>query len=70
MLMCKKTQSKKEFTIKRIRSDHGGKFENHKFSKWCDEMGIKHEFSAPKTPQQNGVAEKKIGHYMIRPMSC
>lgn len=50
MLMCKKMQTEKELTIKRIRSDHGGEFENHKFSKWCDKMGIKHEFSAPKTP--------------------
>lgn len=26
---------------------------------FCDEHGISHEFSAPKTPQQNGVAERK-----------
>lgn len=56
---CAKIQTEKELTIKIVRSDHGSEFENHKFSKWCDEMGIKHEFSAPKTPQQNGVAERK-----------
>ena len=59
MFMYKKMQTEKELTIKTIRSDHGGEFENHKFSKWCDEMGIKHEFSAPKAPQQNSVAERK-----------
>ena len=25
----------------------------------CDELGIAHQFSAPRTPQQNGVAERK-----------
>lgn len=59
ILMCNKMQTKKELTIKRIRSDHGGEFENHKFSKWCDEIRIKHEFLASKTPQQNGVVERK-----------
>ena len=27
--------------------------------RFCENLGIKHEFSAPKTPQQNGVAERK-----------
>lgn len=59
MLMCKKMQTEKELTIKRIRSDHESEIENHKFSKWWDKMGIKHEFSTPKTPQKNVVAERK-----------
>lgn len=29
------------------------------FSDFCDSLGIAHEFSAPKTPQQNGVVERK-----------
>lgn len=55
MILCKRMQNKNDITIKRIKSDHGGEFENHKFSYWCNKMWIKHEFSAPKTPQQNGV---------------
>ncbi|CAL8162048.1 unnamed protein product [Prunus armeniaca] len=43
----------------RIRTDHGFEFENSQFLKFCEEMGIKHEFSAPITPQQNGVMKKK-----------
>ena len=41
----------------RLRSDHGKEFENSIFSEFCNGMGIHHEFSAPKTPQQNGVVE-------------
>ncbi|KAI5312678.1 hypothetical protein L3X38_041852 [Prunus dulcis] len=43
----------------RIRTDHGYEFENSQFLKFCEEMGIKHEFSATITPQQNGVVERK-----------
>ncbi|XP_070026701.1 intracellular protein transport protein USO1-like [Nicotiana sylvestris] len=42
-----------------IRSDHGTEFENAKFAEYCDENGVDHNFSAPRTPQQNGVVERK-----------
>ncbi|XP_060972368.1 uncharacterized protein LOC133038288 [Cannabis sativa] len=42
----------------RLRSDHGKEFKNVIFSDFCNGMGIHHEFSAPKTPQQNGVVER------------
>ena len=42
-----------------MRSDHGGEFENSEFENFCEENGLKHEFSAPRTPQQNGVVERK-----------
>ena len=29
------------------------------FTKYCNELGIRHNFSAPRTPQQNGVVERK-----------
>lgn len=60
--LCKRLMKEKDTVIGkivRIRSDHGTEFENSKFSSFCDEHGIKHEFSAPKTPQQNGVVERK-----------
>ncbi|XP_060960697.1 uncharacterized protein LOC133031254 [Cannabis sativa] len=41
----------------RLRSDHGKEFKNSIFSEFCNGMGIPHEFSAPKTPHQNGVVE-------------
>jgi len=56
---CTQIQSEKEMKILKIRSDHGGKFENEPFESFCEKHGIVHEFSSPKTPQQNGVVERK-----------
>jgi len=42
-----------------IRSHHGVEFQNEKFSTFCEKMGIFHNFSTPRTPQQNGVVERK-----------
>ena len=57
--LCKKLQNEKRVPIVKIRSDHGKEFENSKFEIFCNEHGIKKEFSASKTPQQNGVVERK-----------
>ncbi|CAA7017606.1 unnamed protein product [Microthlaspi erraticum] len=46
-------------SLKRIRSDHGGEFQNEVMTKFCNEQGIAHQFSAPRTPQMNGVVERK-----------
>ena len=45
--------------IKKIRSDNGKEFDNTNIEEYCDEVGIKHEFSSTYTPQQNGVVERK-----------
>jgi len=42
-----------------IRSDHGGEFQNEKCEHFCEKHSIKHNFSTPRTPQQNGVVERK-----------
>jgi hypothetical protein len=44
--------------IKKIRSDNGTEFKNSQIEGFLEE-GIKHEFSSPYTPQQNGVVERK-----------
>src|ERR1044071_32737 len=48
-----------QLKIRRIRSDNGTEFKNHAMEALCAEKGIHHEFTAPYTPQQNGVAERK-----------
>ena len=45
--------------IKHIRSDNGTEFKNCGLDDYLDELGITHELSAPYTPQQNGVVERK-----------
>ncbi|GJZ94636.1 putative ribonuclease H-like domain-containing protein [Tanacetum coccineum] len=47
--------------VKGIRCDNGTEFKNAKLIELCGEKGIKRDYSNPRTPQQNGVAERKIG---------
>ena len=55
--LCK--QVEKDTVIARIRSDHGREFENTKLATFCNDQGIHQEFFSPKTPQQNGIMERK-----------
>ncbi|GJS42059.1 putative ribonuclease H-like domain-containing protein [Tanacetum coccineum] len=45
--------------VKIIRCDNGTKFKNRVMSEFCEQKGIKREFSIARTPQQNGVAERR-----------
>ena len=56
---CNKVQNEKDFAITSIRSDHMREFENIDFEEYFNEHGINHNFSAPRTPQQNGIVERK-----------
>nr|GEU42472.1 hypothetical protein [Tanacetum cinerariifolium] len=46
-------------SLKIIRCDNGTEFKNADLTQFCRLKGIKREFSVPRTPQQNGIAEKK-----------
>ncbi|GJT39087.1 putative ribonuclease H-like domain-containing protein [Tanacetum coccineum] len=41
------------------RCDNGTEFKNSEMNQFCQMKGIKREFSVARTPQQNGVAERK-----------
>ncbi|GJW78775.1 putative ribonuclease H-like domain-containing protein [Tanacetum coccineum] len=45
--------------VKIIRCDNGTEFKNNDMNQFCGMKGIKREFSVARTPQQNGVAERK-----------
>nr|GEZ85223.1 putative ribonuclease H-like domain-containing protein [Tanacetum cinerariifolium] len=45
--------------VKIIRSDNGTKFKNSEMNQFSQMKGIKREFSVARTPQKNGVAERK-----------
>ncbi|GLT86665.1 hypothetical protein SLE2022_047880 [Rubroshorea leprosula] len=70
--LYKKLQNEKGLLIVSIRIDHGGEFENNDFKDFCIEHGIDHNFSTPRTPQQNGVVERKNHtiEEMARTMLC
>ena len=51
-----KGQTGKE--VKTIRSDNGGEYFGGELVNWLAELGIRHESSAPHTPQHNGVSER------------
>nr|GFA89623.1 hypothetical protein [Tanacetum cinerariifolium] len=42
-----------------VHTDNGTEFKNHALKEYFDSVGITHETSAAKTPQQNGVVERK-----------
>ena len=66
--LCKKLQVEKGTVIARIRSDHGREFENTKLATFCNDQGMHQEFSSPKTPQQNGIVERK--NKIVQEMAC
>nr|GEZ72427.1 ribonuclease H-like domain-containing protein [Tanacetum cinerariifolium] len=45
--------------MKVIKSDNATEFKNNDLNQLCGMNGIKREFSVPRTPQQNGIAERK-----------
>ncbi|GJS25011.1 ribonuclease H-like domain-containing protein [Tanacetum coccineum] len=49
----------KDHKVKIIRSDNRTEFKNKEMNQFYASKGIKREFSVARTPQQNGVAERK-----------
>jgi hypothetical protein len=45
--------------IKCLRSNNGGYFTSKEFMDYCSSHGIKRKFSVSRTPQHNGVVERK-----------
>ncbi|GJS06786.1 retrovirus-related pol polyprotein from transposon TNT 1-94 [Tanacetum coccineum] len=59
-IFSKKIQNQLGCTIVSIRTDHGREFDNEvQLGEFCNANGITHNFSAPRTPQSNGVVERK-----------
>ena len=48
-----------EFPVRAIRSDNGTEFKNALLNDFCADKGISRQYSAPRTPQHNGVVERK-----------
>ncbi|KAL8132353.1 hypothetical protein AgCh_008011 [Apium graveolens] len=55
-VMVKRENEKK---VKVFRTDRGGEFNSKAFSTYCEDTGITRHLTAPYTPQQNGVVERR-----------
>ncbi|GJW91351.1 zinc finger, CCHC-type containing protein [Tanacetum coccineum] len=42
-----------------FRTDRGGEFNSNEFTRYCKENGIARQLTAPYSPQQNGVVERR-----------
>ena len=55
------TEQEAVTTIKTFRTDRGGEFTSQEFNYFCVESGLKRHLTAPYSPQQNGVFERRNG---------
>ena len=44
--------------LKCLLTDNGGQFKSKEFVKFCRERGIRREYTAPHSPEQNGIIER------------
>jgi transposase InsO family protein len=52
-------ENKMDSKIKCLRFDNGGEFTSKEFMDYCSSDGIKRQFFIARTPQQNGIVERK-----------
>ncbi|KAJ9567605.1 hypothetical protein OSB04_003571 [Centaurea solstitialis] len=57
--VLKEVQVNLQSQVQKIRSDHGTEFKNKVLGGYLESVGIKHTFAAVRTPQQNGVVERR-----------
>ncbi|CAI7729505.1 unnamed protein product [Closterium sp. NIES-54] len=53
-----------DFPVLRLHSDRGGEFSSALLGAFCRAQGIRQTFPLPASPQQNGIAERRIGMVM------
>nr|GFA68226.1 putative ribonuclease H-like domain-containing protein [Tanacetum cinerariifolium] len=46
-------------TVRYVRTDNGTEFVNHTLTEYYERIGIFYQKTVPKTPQQNGVVERR-----------
>ncbi|CAI7907793.1 unnamed protein product [Closterium sp. NIES-54] len=53
-----------DFPVLRLHSDRGGEYSSDLLRAFCRAEGIRQTFTLPASPQQNGIAERRIGMVM------
>lgn len=64
-----RVENETERKIKTLRSDNETEYENNNFQQFFAKHGIKHEKTAPFTPQQNGLAER-MNRTIVEKVRC
>ncbi|KAL4020423.1 hypothetical protein IC575_019199 [Cucumis melo] len=64
-----KVENESGCKIQMVRSDNGKEYVSAEFDKFCEDSGIKHQLTAPYTPQQNGVSERR-NRYIMEMTRC
>lgn len=54
--------------LKVLRTDRGGEFTSVQFREYCAERGVQWQLTAPYSPQQNGVMERR--NQTVVSMAC
>jgi transposase InsO family protein len=54
-----KVEKETRVSLKCLRSYKGGEFNSNEFNTFCNDKGIKRHMSSPRTPPQNGIAERR-----------
>jgi len=62
--LCALIENKFGNTVKVLCSDNGIEYVNQEFEQFLISKGIEHQTTCVNTPEQNGVAEQKIGIYL------
>lgn len=52
-------ENESNLSLKAFRTDRGGEFISTEFSEFCEEKGIRRFTTAPYSPEQNGVVERR-----------
>ncbi|GJX21545.1 retrovirus-related pol polyprotein from transposon TNT 1-94 [Tanacetum coccineum] len=55
----KNIQVRLKATVQNVRTDNGTKFVNQTLREWYENVGITHQTSVARTPQQNGVVKRR-----------
>ncbi|CAI7780352.1 unnamed protein product, partial [Closterium sp. NIES-54] len=58
-----------DFPVLRLHSERGGEFSSARLGAFCRAQGIRQTFTLPASPQQNGIAERRIGMYVAHQLN-
>ena len=67
---CVLVEREPDRMVRVFRTDRGGEFGSNDFKTFCEENGIKRHYTAPYTPQQNGVVERRNRTVVEMARSC